>query len=302
MTKETSNDGAATDAVPAPELNGIRNEVLRKIGRNVMLFQQMEHLLKVMLAKSSVSVSLDSKTPVRPRQADTKTLGQLVGSFQKDVMVKLDEMNSALETSETLDVLGPPKMSMTWNIGVEEDFREEFRSDMKIVVDERNELIHLLLPKWDPTSMDGCREVDGYLDRQREKVLPTLNTLIELWNNLRDAQREMLEFIASDEGKEQIRLDGLRQSQLVACLYDIAQRQARPDGWVALSTAAQTISENVPRELSELKKRHGYKKLKDAILATEWFDISEELTSKGGRRVLYRIKPDLVNFDSNSIM
>ena len=192
-------------------------------------------------------------------------------------------------------------MSMTWTVEVG-DFREEFKSEMKAAVGARNELIHNLLPKWDPTSMDSCREVEAYLEAQREKVLPTVNTLIELLNNLRDTGKEALELMASDEGKEQFRLHRLRQSQLMAWLYEMAIRPTRPDGWVVLSTAVQAVRDKVPRELTELKNRHGYKKLKEAMLATEWFDISEEVTSKGWSRVIYRVKPELVNLDSISKM
>ncbi|WP_411725900.1 hypothetical protein [Methyloglobulus sp.] len=60
-----------------------------------------------------------------------------------------------------------------------------------------------------------------------------------------------------------------------------------------LTTAAQFIHQHAPEEVVGLKKRYGYKTLKEVILATEFFDVIEEQTNKGGTRVLYRIKPDL---------
>jgi len=46
---------------------------------------------------------------------------------------------------------------------------------------------------------------------------------------------------------------------------------------------------------NELKDKLGHKTLKAMTLATGLFDINEELTDKGGIRVLYRLKPDQSN-------
>jgi len=62
---------------------------------------------------------------------------------------------------------------------------------------------------------------------------------------------------------------------------------------VRLSNAAHFIRQQIPEEVADLEKRYGHKKLKGIILATEYFDISEELSDKGGVRILYRIKPEL---------
>jgi hypothetical protein len=45
--------------------------------------------------------------------------------------------------------------------------------------------------------------------------------------------------------------------------------------------------------MGQLKNRYGYKTLKELMLASEFFDIHEEPTKKGGVRVLYRPKPEL---------
>lgn len=104
----------------------------------------------------------------------------------------------------------------------------------------------------------------------------------------------MLEhFIASGEFEKCSKLLDLRQSELVACLIEIAKQSARPDGWVVLSNAAHIIRQEVPEEVAYLKERYGHKKLKRIMSATDYFDITEEPTDKGGIRVLYRIKPDL---------
>jgi hypothetical protein len=50
--------------------------------------------------------------------------------------------------------------------------------------------------------------------------------------------------------------------------------------------------QHAPEEMAGLYKKHGYKTLKELMVATELFDMSEESTERGGVRVLYRLKPE----------
>ena len=107
-----------------------------------------------------------------------------------------------------------------------------------------------------------------------------------------EIKKELADFLVSDEGKKQFELSFLRQSQLVAQLLRLRSIK-RPNVWVRLSNAAHFIRQQIPEEVADLEKRYGHKKLKGIILATEYFDISEELSDKGCVRILYRIKPEL---------
>lgn len=161
--------------------------------------------------------------------------------------------------------------------------------ELAAIVIERNDLIHHLLPKWNMHSLESSAEIEKYLDQQREKILPEL----EILKSYLKAFKEFIEYFASDEGKKEIDLLILRQSQLVAWFYNIAEQKARPDGWAALNDAINIIRQHNPNQLADLEKKFGYKKLKETILATEFFDIYEEPTKGDGIRLLYRIKPDL---------
>jgi hypothetical protein len=139
------------------------------------------------------------------------------------------------------------------------------------------------------SSIESSKEIENYLDHQREKILPELDRL----KTYLQTMKEFVEFSASDEGQKQIELSLLQQSQLVAWLFNIAEQTTRPDGWESLSKAENIIREQVPQGLVNIEKRYGYKSLKAVLLATEFFDIREEPTDRSGTRVLYRIKPDL---------
>lgn len=86
-----------------PELENLRNEVLRKIGRNVMLFQQMEHMLKCLLANNRCSgyaseykVNLEKHKEIIQK----KTLGQAIGQFVESTFSNQETTNPPDELIE----------------------------------------------------------------------------------------------------------------------------------------------------------------------------------------------------------
>lgn len=272
------------------ELEIIKNEVLRKIGRNVMLFQQMEHILKYLLASgknSGYASELKTNQEQRAATIHKQTMGQVVGQFLENTFsVPNEATNKPAELKEAW-------FSFRCTFECDDAVYEQRKNALTSIVAERNDLIHHLLPKWDFNSVESSTAIEQHLDQQREKILPELENLKALAKTMQEAIKEHADFLASDEFIKSIELQYLRQSQLVAWLFGIAQQPTRPDGWVMLSSAANSIRQYVPEEVATLEKRYGYKKLKEAILATEFFDVNEEQSDKGGIRVLYRIKPDL---------
>ena len=71
---------------------------------------------------------------------------------------------------------------------------------------------------------------------------------------------------------------------------EIAEQYSRPDGWTLLSIAGEIASKETGEERKAIKKKYKIKKLKEILLATKIFDIYEEPTEKGNKRVLYRLK------------
>jgi hypothetical protein len=164
---------------------------------------------------------------------------------------------------------------------------------MASIVDDRNDLIHHLLPKFNPDSIQSCLEIDQYLDQQREKLLPELELLKRMIESLQKGRQELGEFLQSDEGKKHFKLQWLRQSRLVMLLVETATQIVRSDGWAVLDTAGHLIRQHALDEISALHEKYGHKTLKALVSATELFDICEEPTDRGGIRVLYRLKPDV---------
>lgn len=117
---------------------------------------------------------------------------------------------------------------------------------------------------------------------------PELQRLRVLTETLEDARKEFASFLLSDEAEKAFEFLFPR-NRILALLRDVTTRKARSDGWTSLDIAVNFIKEQAPEELSLLKTRYGCKTLKSFMLLTELFDFYDEVTPKGGTRVLYRI-------------
>ena len=260
--------------------------VLRKIGRNVILFQQMEHLLKYLAVVgnfSSYASQLESNFEKSFETIKKQTMGTVVKQFVENTF------NNADETTDELTELKEIRIGFKFSIKLDDERYNKRKTELASIVAERNELIHNLLPKWDMNSLESGKEIERSLDQQRDNILPELDVL----KGFIVAIGEYLSFLKSDEGNKEFMLSLVRQSQLVAWFFDMAEQRARPDGWVVFQSTEQYIRQQVPEEFANLKERFGYETVKELLQATEFFDMGEEPTKKGGVRILYRIKPDL---------
>jgi hypothetical protein len=265
------------------------DEVLRKIGRNLLLFQQIEGMLKLLVANGRVRGYAKDFEHVRSRSAAsvrTQSMGQLVGQFTETVLTNVETESAAPEELEGAWI------SFSFTLDADSTFYKQQAADLATMVAERNELVHHFLPSWDPSSPESTETVGQRLDRQREKVLPIRDYLQDRIQDLRYALRAQAEFIASDEGQRQLELGWLQQSRLVLLLGDIAQQQAGADGWMPLARAGQLLRVHAPEEVAVLKERYGHKTLKELLLAADLFEVRDEPTANGGFRAVYRIKPE----------
>jgi hypothetical protein len=281
------------------ELEKLQNEVLRKIGRNVMLFQQMEHWLKFLSIYGSHSGYVNElETILKDRAADInkKMMGQVAGQFLENTF------SASEKNADEPEELKEARLSFRFRVEGDDQLYEERKNALNAIVAERNDLIHHLLPKWNMNSLESGKDIEQYLDEQREKILPELENLKVLIKTFQEAVKEHADFLASDESTKYFELVPLRNSLIVAGFFEFAEQKARPDGWAELNKAHHFIVKQIPEnqladDFASIKKRYGYKKLSEILLASEYFDLDEEPMDKGGIRVLYRIKPDLTFID-----
>jgi hypothetical protein len=268
-------------------LDDLVREVQRKIGRNILLFQQLEYGLKYIVANgqfSGYSSELESFITTRIASVNTQTLGQLVGQF-------VETSNPTRNDYSTEpDEIKEPYFSYNFRVQTDENSYREKKESLSKLVLERNKLVHHLLPELDPKSFDSCKKVEKNLDEQADKVRTELISVQSLAKHLSESRKKIADYLSSDEGKKEWLLSFLRQDRLVILLAEIANQVVREDGWTLMNTAGELVKQHAPDELALLHNGTEHKSLKSLMLKTEMFEFNEEKTAKGGIRVLYKLK------------
>jgi hypothetical protein len=268
------------------DLKTTQDEVLRRVGRNLLLFQQIEQLLKFILSNhkaGGVPEDFKEKQQMRTDTLNKTMLGNLVDKYVAEVL-----KDAGVEASE--EECSDNTITYSFQISVHAEFIEAMRRDMKLMTEQRNELAHGFLSKWLPDSAEKLEDTLSYLDTQREKVLPMHEYLRTMVNHFQESQMKLLEFISSDEYQKQSELMWLQASPLVSLLRDVAFLIHRKDGWSDLARAGRVANNELPEEVKNLNERYGFKTLKKLLIGSEMFDVFDEPLSEGRFRTLYKNK------------
>lgn len=268
------------------DLKPTQDEVLRRVGRNLLLFQEIEGLLKFLLSSSKAvgaPVDFKERQQLHRDTINRKMFGVLVGQYGSEVL-----KDAGVEVPE--DEYPDGWITFTFQISGDTEFVEAMRRDMKLMTEQRNELVHGFLPRWLPDSPEKLEETLAYLDSQREKVLPIHEHLRTTASHIQDSHTKLLEFLASSEHQKQSELLWLQASPLVSLLRDVASQIHRKDGWSYLAHAGSLANIELPEEVKNLKEIYGFKTLKKLLVGCEMFDVFDEPISEGRFRTLYKNK------------
>jgi hypothetical protein len=262
-----------------------RDEVLRRIGRNVVNFQMVEAMLKHLNANASVhgpASQLADRMEAQRTAVHRKTMGELAGQMLTKVL-------QAPPEHQTPDEISEPWVGFHFSVETDAQFIDQHDREMRALVDARNDLIHHFLPRWSSAMDSDMEAVLAYLDTQRDETFQMLDRLKGWVKAMEEGRRQIAAFSVSPEGMRQMELAFLQSSHLVAMLGEIALKTARPDGWAYLTTALNLILREAPDELADLQKRYGHQNLKGVLLAAEYFDVLNEALPNEGVRTVYRI-------------
>ena len=272
---------------PETAIEVVRDEALRRIGRNVVLFQELEGILKFLVAAQHPSMPLSKFKATREGRAESiriKTLGQVAGQVVEELFTDFDADSSApAEITE-------PWLAFRFRITGDIVEVEESRKSLKALIEERNDLVHHLLSRWNLRDADSCNALSAELDEQRRRIVVEIERYRAYANTLGEAARELQAFIDSDAGKRHFDAMFLQNGRLATLLAQIATTHAREDGWTLLSVAGAQLSSLIPEEFAKLKREHGEGSLHKLIAAIDLFDIRTEDTLNGGTRAIYRMR------------
>lgn len=270
------------------ELEIAKNEVLLKIGRNVLGFQFVEKALKCLIMNGKIDGTI-SELHAKQRQLSEaiqkQTMGKLVGKYLSNISSPLPEN---MEAPEGLNEM---HFAFLFSVG-DASYHQSKTQTLASIVEERNELIHHFLERFDLITIESCLAANLFLEQQHIKLRQEANELSSKLNLLIKAKKMLAEYIGSGQFMKDYEYFTSGQSRITVLLAEIAAQFARTDGWTLLSTAGQKLWQQAPEEMANLKKCKKFGNLKQFILETQVYDVTEEPSDKSGTRPLYRLKSD----------
>jgi hypothetical protein len=272
-------------APAAPGRTSATDEVLRRVGRNLVIFQQVEQVLKFLTTHARFHAPASQFAERFRTHAQTiqkKSMGELAGKLVVTVL-------QADETDTTPGAIDEAWFGFRFTIETDTEAVARHEDELKELVGRRNELVHHFLPRWHAAWAGDAEAALTWLDMQRDAAVAMLDRLRGWARTVETTLKEQAAFLASEDGERQMELLFLRSSRLVVMLGQVAMATPRPDGWTLLSSAGHLIKRESPEELKDLRETFGQPNLKAVLLATELFDVADEATARGGTRTIYRI-------------
>jgi len=217
-------------------------------------------------------------------------LGTLLQQIEKVNKENIEEDTDGDNSDNNDDV----KMSFSYDIAIIFPDFDKFKEDFSQIVSQRNYLIHHFY-------MEDGYTLEKILERLRQEyklaedfiqnhLLPTIHNM-----------NRRLKRISQNMESNFLNFERITASLIFLQIYE---ENKRADDWIVLPTILQKIQKEYPSFLKLLKEESCYKGKKATwknILHEaypEW-EFKEEITKKGGKRVLIKIMPSGIVLRSN---
>jgi hypothetical protein len=158
---------------PMDDIASLRDDALRKIGRNVVNFQKVEYCLKALVAFSNIQghpIDLQSRQPINGARSRRMPMGDLAQSFHRNVYGDGPK-------SDTPKDLSTPRITTSFKIETDPKTVNAHKKALSELVSERNKLIHQELASFDHNSAEHCRRLINVLDDQNIRILNELEQM-----------------------------------------------------------------------------------------------------------------------------
>ena len=177
-------------------LDQLRDEVLKKLGRNLYNFQQIEKILKHLISNCSVSGNISNLEKIKDKKTKATmslNMGVLVGQLIDNIYITKDQVEEWSNRPVNEKPLNETRVSFNFNIETTAEFIKQRKSELKSLVNERNHLVHHLFTDKNIHSFDDLVEVEQYLDNQRIRVIKEYSNLLEIVKVFESMSKEMLQ-------------------------------------------------------------------------------------------------------------
>ena len=178
------------------DIEVVRTEALRKLGRNIVNFSKIEGILKYLLSvtqSEGLSTSTLNQLVDNYERFRKHTLGRLVGKLHNTVLVDDSQSEPQLDSSE---------LGMSWSFKAtysDPDFLTAQKQALSDIVAERNKLIHEDLALLDTSSIEDYYKLISFLDEQNPRLLAHLEELGWMLTSFIEGIKDLQEFIKSPD-------------------------------------------------------------------------------------------------------
>ena len=165
------------------DIEVLRDEALRKLGRNIVNLAKIEAAFKHLLSVSQLEgteKTISDQLGKNQTRLEKKTLGNLVGEFKKNILGDANQ-------SEPKPNFSGAEISFSFKVTYNNpDFLKEQKRKLASLVAERNKLIHQDLAFIDTSSVEDYHNLITLLDEQNPRLLAQLEELRRMIESLRE--------------------------------------------------------------------------------------------------------------------
>lgn len=255
---------------PETETSAAYDEVLRKIGRNLLLFQQAELIIKRLMKLGSYTAIQGAAKDPQPDPHCQMTLGQLRNLY---VQKYLSQQPAPPSSSSTEPSASGLSIQINFTLGLSSSESEARKLELDQLITERNQLVHHQFSTLNPESLERCRTAAAALDEQRHRILPSILHLQQDLSNVNDGLKIITDQLHSNEAMRQLFLQEIKESPLIQNLITIAQQSTDADGWTMLREAITKLQDFPEEKIREQCSQFGMKSLSALLEASRHFEI-----------------------------
>jgi hypothetical protein len=159
-----------------------------KLGKNIIMFQRLEGLLKFLISRSHVesfSQSLELNTTKAINKVSGQTMGNLCNQF-------IDSIFHEKQTSET------SSFTFSFHFDVSEEFIDKREANLKKINAERNTLIHQIYNNYDLNCNDSRTELVKKLNDLEKLMYDEFKILKSLVELIISSSKELFEYVSKN--------------------------------------------------------------------------------------------------------
>jgi hypothetical protein len=197
------------------------------------------------------------------------TMGQIAALF-------LERLCGNNPPASQPDNNGHSGVSLRFSIRLGDGMQLEERSEsFAALIEQRNEFVHHLCPKFASAGPGTHKPLAEELDAQCIQIREEVNRLKHDFESVRSSFAAIMAFVASPEGTAEVFGHEIRNSPLIRNLAEIASQSNDPEGWIPLREAITKLKDFPEKKIGGHCAQFGQKSLSALLTASGLFETRQ---------------------------